>query len=462
MALRSAADEAAAALTEATSDQPTDAFVSVPLPSRFDPRALLRDPRTADVVASYERPDQRLALVGLGAAARIDLRTGELPTDARPHLHRLLDGVASEAHDPLRPRLLAGFRFAPDLPAREPWEAFGAGSLVLPRMLFVVDDGHVGVVLAPGTHPEEALRHVQRALDKGFGEGVPSLIHGPLREVRSIDDRAWRDSVATIAEDIRGGAYEKAVLATSIELASDAALPLGATLAQLRSDYPDCHLVSFTVGGATLVCASPELLVNLEDGHARTMGLAASQRRGRTTAEDQALAGELLADEKSRLEHDVVVREIVESLEGAIDDLDVAPEPSVRRLRNIQHLATRISGPVRDGVDVLELVERLNPTPAVCGRPREIARQVIARHETFDRGWYAGPVGWLDAGGHGEFAVALRTALVRGSRATLFAGNGIMGGSDPDAELDEVRLKFRPLAEALGGLVPSEASAIPA
>ena len=111
---------------------------------------------------------------------------------------------------------------------------------------------------------------------------------------------------------------------------------------------------------------------------------------------------------------------------------------------------------------VLDLVERLHPTPAVCGRPREVAREVIARHERFDRGWYAGPIGWLDGSGDGEFAVALRTALVRGSRAWLFAGNGIMADSDPEAELAEVTLKLRPLAEAFGGLVGSKTSAIPA
>jgi isochorismate synthase EntC len=113
-------------------------------------------------------------------------------------------------------------------------------------------------------------------------------------------------------------------------------------------------------------------------------------------------------------------------------------------------------------VDVLELVERLHPTPAVCGRPRDVARRVIGEHEPFDRGWYSGPIGWLDAQGEGEFAVALRTALISGRRAWLFAGNGIMGDSDPQAELAEVRLKLRPLAEALGGRIETEASAIPA
>jgi isochorismate synthase len=357
---------------------------------------------------------------------------------------------------------MGGFRFAPEQTPGEPWQRFGAGSLVLPRMLFVLQDGEAGVVLAPGVSADEALTLIERSLEKGLAEGAASVLHGPLRQARPIDEPAWLESVRVIADEIRQGAYEKAVLATSIELEADADLPLGATLAHLRTDYPDCHVVSFRAGDSTIVCASPELLVNLQAGRARTVGLAASQRRGRTAAEDLALGRELLTDEKSRGEHEVVVREIEERLAGAVCQLEIDAEPSVRRFRNIQHLATGISGPTCDGVDVLELVERLHPTPAVCGRPSDVARRVIAEHESFDRGWYAGPIGWLDANGEGEFAVALRTALMRGPRAWLFAGNGIMAGSDPEAELEEVSLKLRPLAEALQGRVPSETRAIPA
>jgi len=459
MSLRRAVDEAAAALEVGTRDRSLSEFASIELPATFDPRCLLSGSTADTVVGSYERPDQGFALIGIGEAARIDLAIGETPTAARARVRALFEGAPHDSHSVLRPRLLGGFRFAPDQAPRTPWERFGAGSLVLPQMLFVLKGGVSGVVLAPGTSATEALRLIERVVDEPDG-ALPA--RDPLRSARSIDENAWRDNVRAMAIGIREGAYEKAVLATSIELERDGDLPLGETLAQLRADYPDCHVVSFSAGDATLICASPELLISLEGGHACTLGLAASQRRGENPAEDRALGRELLADAKSREEHAVVVREIVERLEDATDGLTVDDEPSVRRFRNIQHLATRIAGDAREGVDILELVERLHPTPAVCGRPRDVARRVIAEHEDFDRGWYAGPVGWLDANGDGEFAVALRAALLRGSRAWLFAGNGIMGDSDPQAELEEVTLKMRPLAEALGGRIPAEASAIPA
>jgi isochorismate synthase EntC len=155
-----------------------------------------------------------------------------------------------------------------------------------------------------------------------------------------------------------------------------------------------------------------------------------------------------------RGEHETVVRAIREALAGVTEQLLATDQPQLRRLRNIQHLATEIVGRVRPEVDVLELVRRLHPTPAVCGWPREAARLVISAIEHFDRGWYAGPVGWLDGQGEGEFAVALRSALVRLDHAWLFAGNGIMGDSQPEAEFAEVNLKFRPLTEALGASAP--------
>ena len=466
MSLRSVADQAAVHLRDGADDRSLDSFAGVPLPDHFDPRMFLGDPRASGVVASYERPDQDFALVAVGEAARVELAAGESPAAARARALALLDrspldGHATATPPLLRPRLLGGFRFAPADAPRAPWEDFAAGSLVLPRMLFVLDGLRAGVVFAPGVPASEALALVERTIADRM-DSAPDADPAPLRVAQPIDESAWRRSVEVIASEIRAGDYEKAVLATTVELESDAPLDLGAALARLRAAYPHCHVASFTAGDSTLLCASPELLGSVEAGRVRTLGLASSQRRGATLAEDDALGRQLLADHKSRIEHELVVRSIVERLDGATDDLEVDAEPGLRRFRNIQHLATEITGGARPGVDILDVVERLHPTPAVCGRPRDVAREVIHAHETFDRGWYAGPIGWLGANGEGEFAVALRTALVRGRRATLFAGNGIVAESQPDAEFDEVKLKFRPLAEALGGVAPSERSAIPA
>ncbi|MCK9487047.1 MAG: isochorismate synthase [Dehalococcoidia bacterium] len=420
-------------------------FQSIVLNPDFQPLRLLADPAAGGVVASYERPDRGLALVGIGSADRVEVAPGRGPASIRDDARRLLERPLAGDAPGVRPRLLGGFRFNPAAETGEPWGAFGAGWLLLPRVLFVLDGESTAVVIAPDVDPREAARAAERTL----GREAPS--NGATLEVeRPMNRSRWLDSVARIAAQVREGAYEKAVLASTQRLAADHPISVGAALARLRENYPNCHLFTMTADDATFLGASPELLVSLTDGRVHALGLAGSLARGETPEDDERLGAELLASAKDRIEHESVVRAIRERLAPVTDELHAPNAPRLRKLRNIQHLSTDITGHVRPGVDVLDLVQRLHPTPAVCGWPTEVAREVIQDHEDFDRGWYAGPVGWMDATGDGEFAVGLRSAVVRGSHAWLFAGNGIMGDSDPESELAEVQWKFRPLGEALG------------
>ncbi len=423
-------------------------FHGIRLDPAFDPRALLTHPDLNGVVASYERPSQGLALVAVGETRRVAVRRREGPSAARGAARRML-AVRVDADEPaLRPRALGGFRFNPGPAPTRPWEAFGTGWLVLPRLLFVADGAVCGVVVAPGVDAAEVEPLLVAALrPPADGTVAPN----PLREVHGVDEAAWCASVGAIAAEVRRGAYEKAVLATTLELRGREPIDVGGALGRLRLGYPDCHLFTMRAEGAVFLGASPELLVRLRDRQVETLGLAGSIGRGATEEDDDRLGRELLESAKNRIEHETVVRAIRERLEGATEDLRAPNAPSLRKLANIQHLSTPITGRARPGVDVLDLVRRLHPTPAVCGYPQDVARDVITEHERFDRGWYAGPVGWVDTHGEGEFAVGLRSALVRDDRAWLFAGNGIMGDSEPRSELSEVRLKFRPLAGALGG-----------
>lgn len=419
-------------------------FVSITLPAGFDPRSLLDDPQRNGVVASYERPDRGLALVGVGVAGRVDVAAGAHAAAAKEQASALLAGPVGGDVPLLAPRALGGFRFNPASSARVPWQDFGAGWLVLPGLLFILNGESNAVVVAPGVDPGTAEALVDRP------PAPSSQALAPLRVERPMDREAWLASVSAIAREVRAGKYEKAVLASTQQLASNAPISVGRALARLRAGYPDCHVFTMTQGGTTFLGASPELLVSLFDGRVRALGLAGSARRGDTPEEDERIGEALLASGKDRIEHEAVVRAIRERLGPLTEDLVAPNQPGLRRLRNIQHLSTEIGARVRPGIGVLDLVQRLHPTPAVCGWPADRARAVIAEHEAFDRGWYAGPVGWMDAGGDGEFAVALRSAVVSNDRAWLFAGNGIMGDSVPEAELAEVQLKFRPLSEALG------------
>lgn len=440
-----AAPEIAARIAAGRARPGGDRFLSVRLPSSFDPSVLLLDPGANHVVASFEQPDRGFALVGVGEAARIEIERGARAESARSAAQGLLSADIDDEHFALRPRMLGGFAFDTDGAPSETWAGFGAGALVLPRLLFVRDGEVTGVVVAPGVDPGE----VEALIGRTWADDIADS--GPARIVQDVDGERWLASVAAVAAEIRSGQYEKAVLAATREIEAGTTMSIGGALARLREDYAHCHLFTMSSGGATFLGASPELLVGLHSGVVTALGLAGSAPRSTDPTQDERLGHALLESAKNRVEHEIVVRALREGLAPLTSDIEAAAEPELLKLRNIQHLATDISARALGGVDILELVSALHPRPAVCGWPTERAIEVIREHETFDRGWYAGPVGWMDGAGDGEFVVALRSALVRGARAWLFAGAGIMGDSEPAQELAEIEWKFMPLSVALAG-----------
>jgi isochorismate synthase len=213
---------------------------------------------------------------------------------------------------------------------------------------------------------------------------------------------------------------------------------------------PGTYQFAFARGNDCFLGATPEQLVRVRQGQMETMGLAGSMPRGTSTEQDERLGSELLASAKDRREQEIVVRAMREVLGDTCAQLEMSDEPSLLKLQNIQHLVTRFSGTLAAGHSVLDLVERLHPTPAVGGLPRAAALEWLRAHEKLDRGWYAGAVGWMDGNLEGEFAVAIRSALLTQNRATCFAGCGIVADSDPEREYAEASLKLRPMLAALG------------
>ena len=281
---------------------------------------------------------------------------------------------------------------------------------------------------------------------RGVPRGVPSLrIDGG-----APDAAAWRTIASRFAGAVGRGRLDKVVLARRVDLRADMPIDVGATLRRLAAGAAESTVFAIASGDSVFVGASPERLVRTDGRDAWTVAIAGSTRRGADPAEDEALAVALLADEKEREEHEVVVRMLRESLAPLCDDLDVAPTPRVIRLPTVQHLWTDVTARTSDRAGILSLVEVLHPTPAVGGQPRAAALELIRDQERLDRGWYAAPLGWLDRDGDGEFVVALRSGVVRGDRASLFAGCGIVADSEPEREWEESRMKLRALGAALG------------
>lgn len=373
------------------------------------------------------------------------------------------------------PLLLGALGFSGRTPGSgetaEPWASFGAASLVLPTFTLIRDGGRSRVVVAVG--PEQVERADAARLELTWASlaaaasGPASPLDrrsevdgaGTLRPVEERPDRAaWDRIVGLFAGGVGRGRIDKVVLArrVSFEAAGGMDLDLEAALRHLAATAPESTTFAFSRGDTTFLGATPERLVRTAGRSFETVAIAGSAARGRDAAEDARLADELLRSEKDREEHAVVVDAIRAGLAPIVESLVVAAAPVVLRLRHVQHLRTPISGTLRHGAGLLSLAERLHPTPAVGGSPRAVALDLIAEHEHFDRGWYAGPIGWLGADGDGELMVALRCGLVTGRKAVLFAGCGIVADSDPGREWEESRLKLRAMGAALGGIAEAE------
>jgi isochorismate synthase len=262
------------------------------------------------------------------------------------------------------------------------------------------------------------------------------------------DDAHWRTRVEQALERIRSGDIDKLVISRRVDLSVSRPPDLDRVLAWLSARYPAGTVFAVRRPEASLVGVSPERLMALEGGLVVADALAGSAARGVDPTDDRRLGDALMDDAKARSEHALVVKGIVDALEPVCAGLVAPQAPSILRLPTVQHLATHVHGRVRPGVDVLELVRRLHPTPAVGGAPKDPALAWLEENGEHDRGWYTGGVGWLDDAG-GDVWVVLRCALLGAGRATLFAGAGIVEGSDPHAELDETAWKLNAILEAL-------------
>lgn len=258
----------------------------------------------------------------------------------------------------------------------------------------------------------------------------------------------WQRRVAEAVERINRGEVDKVVLARDIVARSSHPLDARVLLNRLAEKYPECW--AFAVDG--LIGATPELLVRRNGDHVTSRVLAGTVKRGKDKSADAHLAETLLASDKDQEEHEFAVSSVAQALANHCTDLFVPESPRLLRLANVQHLATDITGRLAGSVPVLSLAASLHPTAAVCGTPTERAANLIRSLEGMDRGRYAGPVGWMDANFDGEFGIALRCGEIDDDdprRIRLFAGCGIVAGSDPVAELAESNAKLEPMRYAL-------------
>jgi isochorismate synthase len=442
-------------------DQPVLASVSVPL---ADGTPLQLFQRAATIWPDrfyWERPSEHFSMAGLGMACIFDPPAATRFADITRHWGSLIERavIAWPVDAPgVGPVLMGGFSFDPLRPADELWNGYPAALLVLPFIhLTKTYDSlwlTINVVVQPYLNNiDEIAALLLEACTTvlGTSQEPQELYKQPsFALLNTFSPDTWKKMVAATVADIRNGLFEKVVLTHCIVAKAEEPLKPVPMLERLRAEYPEAAIFAVAHAGRCFLGASPERLAWLRTGRAEAWCLAGSITRGKTPDEDEALAHQLLRSGKDRAEHDIVLHMIRETLTSVCTNVQAPSEPQVLRLHNVQHLYTPVTGEIMPGYNLIDLVARLHPTPAVGGYPRERALHAIREREVCERGWYAGPIGWLDRYGEGEFAVAIRSTLLIGPYAAIFGGCGIVADSDPESEYQEAMLKMEPIFSALG------------
>jgi salicylate biosynthesis isochorismate synthase len=404
----------------------------------------------------WEQPDRGFALAALGVAHEVASRgTGRFAQVGRECL-RLGEGAALDEPAGLPPGAgpvwTGGFAFAPEGAEASQWSSFAPASLTLPELSLCRVGGEgfltVNLVVSPGERVDSLVERAEARLGGLRFDPLPlldpHLIERP--EIRSVRPPSqFERAVEEATEQIASGPMSKVVLAREVTVQAAAAHDPAPVFAALREQFPSCFCFCRGTPEAAFLGASPELLIRRSGAGASTVALAGSTRRSSDPAVDDHLGEQLLRSDKNRREHRIVAERIARALRPHAVWVQSAPEPEVVKVANIQHLATPIVAQLAEPRSAVELAGLLHPTPAVGGEPGPEAEAAIAELERMDRGWYAGPVGWMDATEDGEFCVALRSALFRDREARLFAGVGVVAGSDPAAELEETEVKLQAL-----------------
>lgn len=409
----------------------------------------------------WTNPSMSMILVGLGKEIELEV-DGDHSThrfqEVEEDWSKIIKNITGTSSNPYGtgPMLFGGFSFDPKRQKTDLWNDYPSSKFVLPTILLSIINGECYLtynLLTDNIHnSEDEMSDLTIITDSLMENHEFSFDESPIELVKSeVDPRRWMDSVDEVAYDIQKGLVEKVVLAREIRLSSNEEIQVEHVLARLKEEQPMSYIFAFESGDACFIGASPERLVKKTDDEIKSTCLAGSTARGKTIKEDEKLGTILLNDNKNLIEHNVVVSMIKEEMLDSCESITATEKPQLLKMRDIQHLYTPIKGKAKEGVTLFSMVKKLHPTPALGGFPKDRALEKIREVELLDRGWYASPIGWIDAKDNGEFAVAIRSGLIKGNEVSLFAGCGIVGDSNSLSEYKETNIKFKPMLSALGG-----------
>jgi menaquinone-specific isochorismate synthase len=436
--------------------------ISLPVPEL----ARLRPPAGAGGFAFWARPELHEARLALGRAAGL-ATSGETRLAEACALFRIWRAgwVHDDAHGTgATPRAWAAFAFDPDDAMRgngamgQDWAGFPNTLIEAPALLAQCKDARVTFTFtcrgedldSPDAVLSAWIEHAHTVIESDAAVGDSPAFPNRLTNVAAMPAAdAWRALAGEACDAVRDGALHKVVLARRVTLRGQRPFDVARVIEALSYRYPACTQIAWRDGAATLVAASPETLVTVRGGAVRSDAIAGTTRRSADAAQDRHLEQTLFDCAKSRHEHALVVGHVADALAGHCSGVRMPARPELLSLRFVHHLKTPVHGRLRADRTLLDLLQNLHPTPAVCGTPTIAALAWLRAHEPFPRGWYSGAAGWVTPAGEGEFQVLLRCALLDGHQAHLFAGAGIVADSDPRAEFEETELKLETMRDAL-------------
>ncbi|MBO9130934.1 isochorismate synthase [Bacillus sp. 165] len=408
----------------------------------------------------WSDPEQRVTLAGAGSAYIITNHHHNRFEESQNEWEKLLEtglidgGSYSFGTGPLA---FGGFSFDPMKQKTMLWEAFADALLLVPAFMLTIKEDGAWLTINSLVSHKDSVSDLHEKLEI-LEAKLMSASKQPLQETdtsinieHEVDPVEWMKAVKQATHEMEQGLYQKVVLARELQLTLSKEVDSANVLQVLRISQSDCYVFSFDYNKCCFIGATPERLIKKEEDVLTSMCLAGTIGRGHTPEEDNLHAQMLLNDEKNLKEHGFVVEMIRTVMKQFCKEVSIPDEPGLKEMKNVLHLYTPVKGIVKEGKSLLSIAERMHPTPALGGTPTSVALERIRELEQLDRGWYAAPIGWVDYQGNGEFAVGIRSALMKGRQASLFAGCGVVKDSDPEAEYEETRIKFKPMLTAFGG-----------
>lgn len=410
----------------------------------------------------WENEREARAFAGYGATLDLVANGAERFEDIELMMHTLWEKVVMLG-DAKMPILFGGFAFRDDFTPETVWQGMEGAQFVLPEVLLLRDGTQHWLIYNVYVERASQITEVSREITQDFEQLFDDLFWNYADDVwnpeweeasdieypMSLD--SWRQMIQTAQTHMQSGALEKVVLARMCQIQFNNPVNVMRALEYLRGAYADCYRFLFEPQAHhAFYGATPETLVRVAQKQLFADALAGTVRRGQQAAEDAQLATQLLSDAKERAEHDFVVQGLKNQLANVAQGVHASEAPVILKLSNVQHLHTPVTATLHEAVGVLPMVALLHPTAALGGAPKALAQSLIQTLEPISRGWYAAPIGWVDAEMNGHFVVAIRSAVCRSETLWCYAGAGVVTASVAEHEWVETDLKFRPMLNALG------------